>query len=75
MGGEALGFALSYPVSAADEKLTARMVARVREEAMRIGQRLGDPAWASLDPYARVIELPSLRPPQRRAPRNRKAAG
>jgi DNA-binding IclR family transcriptional regulator len=74
-GGEALGFALSYPVSAADEKLKTRMVSRMREEGMRIGQRLGDPAWSGLDPSARVIELPSLRPPQRRGPRDRKAAG
>jgi DNA-binding IclR family transcriptional regulator len=75
-GDEALGFALSYPVSAVDEKLVARMVSRVREEGMRIGQRLGDPAWPAIDhPASTVIELPSLRPPQRRAPRGRNAVG
>jgi DNA-binding IclR family transcriptional regulator len=75
-GNEALGFALSYPVSAADDKLTARMAVRVREEGLRIGTRLGDPAWTALDPGARIIEMRSLQPSrQRRAPRARKAAG
>ena len=74
-GDEALGFALSYPVSAADEKLVARMVGRVREEGTRIGQRLGDPVWSMQDAAAKVIELPSLRPSPRRAPGDREAAG
>jgi hypothetical protein len=51
------------------------MVGRMREEAMRIGQRLGDPLWHMQDPATKVIDLPSLRPPQRRVPRNREAAG
>jgi len=74
-GGEALGFALSYPVSATDEKLRARMAERLRAEGMRIGERLGDPAWVGLDPAASIIDMRSLRPPRRpgRAPRARKA--
>jgi DNA-binding IclR family transcriptional regulator len=44
--GEALGFALSFPVTATDELLRARMARRVRDEALAIGKRLGDPFWA-----------------------------
>ena len=36
-------------MSAADDKLTARMAVRVREEGLRIGTRLGDPAWTATD--------------------------
>lgn len=43
--GEVMGFSLSFPLSAADERLRARMAARVREEARAIGLRLGDAFW------------------------------
>ena len=68
-GNEALGFALSYPLSAADEKLMARMAIRVREEGLRIGSRLADPAWARLGPAAKRCHTGSG------VPRARKAAG
>jgi DNA-binding IclR family transcriptional regulator len=54
---EALGFALSYPVSATDEEMRELMARRVREEAQRIGARLGDPFWVALDAKAEVIEI------------------
>jgi DNA-binding IclR family transcriptional regulator len=43
---EALGFALSFPMTATDDLLRARMARRVRDEALAIGKRLGDPFWA-----------------------------
>lgn len=43
---EALGFALSFPITATDELLRARMARRVRDEALDIGRHLGDPLWA-----------------------------
>jgi DNA-binding IclR family transcriptional regulator len=45
--GEALGFALSFPMTATDELLRARMARRVRDEALGIGKRLGDPFWVN----------------------------
>jgi len=42
---EALGFALSFPMAATDELRRARMARRVRDEALAIGKRLGDPFW------------------------------
>jgi DNA-binding IclR family transcriptional regulator len=44
--GEALGFALSFPAAATDELLRGRMARRIRDEALAIGKRLGDPFWA-----------------------------
>jgi DNA-binding IclR family transcriptional regulator len=46
--GEALGFALSYPKTATDESLRARMARRVRDAALSIGARLGDPFWVAI---------------------------
>ncbi|MFI5013010.1 MAG: IclR family transcriptional regulator [Hyphomicrobiales bacterium] len=63
---EALGFALSYPVSATDEEMRELMARRVREEAQRIGTRLGDPFWVGLDAKAEVIEIRDRRHAARR---------
>jgi hypothetical protein len=75
-GAEALGFALSYPVSATDVQLQDRMAIRVREEGMRIGQRIGDPNWSAIDPGAKIVEIRPSRPAAPgRAARKRKTAG
>jgi DNA-binding IclR family transcriptional regulator len=42
---EQLGFAISYPMTAADDSLQVRMATRVRAEAQIIGARLGDTYW------------------------------
>jgi len=47
---EALGFALSFPMTATDEAMRRRMTARIYEEAMGIGTRFGDPFWGALTP-------------------------
>ncbi|WP_414474082.1 IclR family transcriptional regulator [Microvirga sp. M2] len=49
---EMLGFSVSFPTTAADRPLQARMMQRIREEAHSIGLRLGDPYWSthSLEP-------------------------
>lgn len=49
---EQLGFAISYPVTAADEGLRTRMASRVRAEAQTIGARLGDFYWTGHGPRA-----------------------
>jgi len=43
--GEMLAFSVSFPAGAADEATRARIAARVREEASRIGILLDDRAW------------------------------
>jgi DNA-binding IclR family transcriptional regulator len=74
-GTEALGFALSYPVSATDPKLQDRMTIRVREEGMRIGRRIGDPHWAAFDRGADIVEMRASGSAEPRKARRRKAAG
>lgn len=44
---EMLGFSVSFPTTAADSPLRARMMQRIREEAHSIGIRLGDPYWST----------------------------
>lgn len=44
---EMLGFSVSFPTSAADRSLQARMMQRIRDEAHSIGIRLGDPYWST----------------------------
>jgi DNA-binding IclR family transcriptional regulator len=62
-GNEALGFSLSYPLSATDKHTRDLMVERVREEGRRIGARLGDPFWSAIDPAAHIIDIDRKRPP------------
>lgn len=71
---EALGFALSYPVGATDEEMRELMARRVREEAQRIGTRLGDPFWVGLDGKAEVVEIGNRPHAARRRPSQRIAA-
>jgi DNA-binding IclR family transcriptional regulator len=60
-GSEALGFSLSYPLSATDKVARDKMAGRVREEGRRIGLRLGDPFWGALAPN--VIDIRGKRLP------------
>jgi DNA-binding IclR family transcriptional regulator len=62
---EALGFALSFPTAATDELLRARMARRVRDEALAIGKRLGDPFWTSIGAEAPRGGQRRARRPQR----------
>jgi DNA-binding IclR family transcriptional regulator len=67
-GNEALGFSLSYPLSATDKHTRDLMAERVREEGRRIGTRLGDPFWTAADPTAHIIDIdPRRRPAGRRS--------
>ena len=43
--GESIGFSISFPISASDASLRLRMVEWVRDEAARIGARVGDDYW------------------------------
>jgi DNA-binding IclR family transcriptional regulator len=45
---QALGFALSFPLTATNELLRARMGRAVRDAALGIGKRLGDPIWVGI---------------------------
>ena len=45
--GEALGFAISFPMTAADQDLRAQMAKRVRAEAQTIGVRVNDVFWTA----------------------------
>ena len=60
----------------ADARLRDRMVSRVREEGLRIGKRLGDPAWTARDQGARILEMrPARAVPLARGGSNRKTNG
>lgn len=65
--GEALGFAISFPMTAADQVLRARMVERVQAEAQTIGGRVKDVFWS-----ARHVQTES-EPLKRERPRLRAA--
>jgi DNA-binding IclR family transcriptional regulator len=66
---EALGFALSFPMTATDELLRERMARTVRDEARRIGERLGDPFWADIRAFGQVDGAGASRTVQRRSRR------
>jgi DNA-binding IclR family transcriptional regulator len=68
---EALGFALSYPVGATDEGMRELIARRVREEAQRIGTRLGDPFWVGLNAKAGVFEIRDRRQAGQQRPSRR----
>jgi DNA-binding IclR family transcriptional regulator len=44
--GEAIGFAISFPLSATDEAARLKMARWLRDEAASIAARIGDPYWA-----------------------------
>jgi DNA-binding IclR family transcriptional regulator len=55
--GQALGFALSYPLSATDKGMRELMGRRMGEEARRIGLRLGDSFWRTAEPPGRAVAI------------------
>jgi DNA-binding IclR family transcriptional regulator len=72
---EALGFALSFPLSATDEATRQLMAQRLRVEASLIGKRLGDPFWISFEPTAEIIDIhDGSKSARRRSPQRRKAS-
>jgi DNA-binding IclR family transcriptional regulator len=72
--GDALGFALSFPMTATDEAMRRRMTARVYAEAMRIGTRFGDPFWGALANKGNLTEFRDRKPVQKRRGQRRKAS-
>ena len=49
---EAIGFAISFPLSATDEAVRVRMARWLRDEAASIAARIGDPYWAGRNAIA-----------------------
>jgi DNA-binding IclR family transcriptional regulator len=70
---EALGFALSFPMTASDELLRGRMARTVRDEARRLGQQLGDPFWAGLKASGEIAVAQGSRTGPRRARKAQRA--
>jgi DNA-binding IclR family transcriptional regulator len=57
---EAIGFAISFPLSAADDALRLRMARWLRDEAVAIAARIGDPYWAGRAFTPLEADIPSL---------------
>lgn len=70
---EALGFALSFPMTAADELLRERMARTVRDEARSIGERLGDAFWADIRASGEIDVAQASRTGQRRSRKPQRA--
>lgn len=70
---EALGFALSFPITAADELLRERMARTVRDEARRIGERLGDVFWGDIRASGEIDVAQASRTGQRRSRKPQRA--
>jgi DNA-binding IclR family transcriptional regulator len=63
MEDEAIAFSITYPLAAADEALRLRMIQRVREEAAKLGRRVGDEYWRSIP--AEAPDMRALLPGER----------